>query len=59
MKRWHIKVAVVAAVLLGFGALVLYQFSGGDPYSSDMAALKNEFNRDRGKVRLLVLLAPT
>jgi hypothetical protein len=59
MSRRKIKIAVVLAVLLGFSLLALYQFTGGNPYSSDMAELKAEFNRDRGKVRLVTLLSPT
>lgn len=59
MSRNYIKIGVVATVLLGFVALVIYQFTGGSDFSSDIDALKTEFNRDKGKVRLLVLLAPT
>ena len=59
MKRRYIKIGVVAAVLLGFGGLVLYQFTGGNEYSTNISDLKSQFNADKGKVRFVVLLAPT
>ena len=33
--------------------------SKGEPYSTDLAALRARFNADKGKVRLLMLLSPT
>lgn len=59
MNRKYIKIGVIAAVILGFAALVVYQFTGGNDFSSDISELKTQFNRDKGKVRLLVLLSPT
>lgn len=59
MTRRKIKWIVVAAIVLGFAGLAAYQFSGGGEYSSDIAQVKTQFNRDKGKVRLLVLLSPT
>lgn len=59
MKRSYIKLAVIGAVLLGVAGVVAYQFSGGLKFSEDLNGLKAEFNRDKGKVRLLVLLSPT
>lgn len=59
MSRKHIKIAVVAAVILGFAALVVYQFTGGHEYSTNIADVKRDFNRDKGKVRLVTLLSPT
>lgn len=29
------------------------------PYSKDLAGLRAQFNRDKGKVRLVTLLSPT
>ncbi len=58
-RRTYIKVGVAAAVLLGFAGLAAFQFSGGGPYSTNIDDVKRDFNRDRGKVRLLVLLSPT
>jgi hypothetical protein len=34
-------------------------FTGGKPYSNDLKDLRTQFNSDRGKVRLLMLLSPT
>lgn len=59
MKRLYIKIGVVAVVLLGFAALAVYQFSGGNEFSSNIGDVKAQFNKDKGKVRLVVLLAPT
>jgi len=59
MKRRYIKLAVIGAVLLGFAGIAAYQFRGGLEFSEDLEGLKAEFNRDKGKVRLLVLLSPT
>jgi hypothetical protein len=59
MKRRYIKLAVGGALLLGVAGVVAYQFSGGLEFSENLHGLKAEFNRDKGKVRLLVLLSPT
>ncbi|MCC7309333.1 MAG: hypothetical protein IT173_17360 [Acidobacteria bacterium] len=55
-KTWLI---VAGVVLLGFAGLVVYQFSGGKEYSTDMQELRAQFNADKGKIRLLMLLSPT
>ena len=34
-------------------------FTGGKPYSKDLKDLQAQFNNDRGKVRILMLLSPT
>lgn len=59
MTRTKIKWIVAAVVILAFAGVVAYQFTGGLEYSKDMNALRAEFNRDKGKPRLIVLLAPT
>ncbi len=59
MTRKRIILIVAAILLLALAGLVAYQFTGGKPYSSDMNALRAQFNADKGKVRLLVLLSPT
>ena len=59
MKRWHIKLLVVVVVIFGFGGIVAYQFTGGSEYSTNIDDVKNDFNRDKGKVRLVLLLSPT
>ena len=58
-KRTAIKLGVVLAVILGFAGIAAYQFTGGNEYSSNIADVSNDFNRDKGKVRLVVLLSPT
>ncbi|MEP6850491.1 MAG: hypothetical protein ABI999_16660 [Acidobacteriota bacterium] len=59
MKRKHVKWLVAMVALLAFGGVVAYQFTGGKPYSTDMSVLRSQFNNDKGKIRLLVLMAPT
>lgn len=59
MKRGRLKFVVIGAAILGFAGLIAFQFSGGLDYSENLNGLKSEFNRDKGKVRLLVLLSPT
>jgi peptidoglycan/LPS O-acetylase OafA/YrhL len=45
------------AVLVALAGYLL--LGGGRSYSSDPGALRAQFNRDRGKVRLLMVLSPT
>lgn len=59
MARKRIRWIVGAVIVVAFAGFVAYQFTGGLAYSNDMNALRAEFNRDKGKPRLLVLLAPT
>ena len=56
LVRTLLAVLIVAAVLAVGGYLLL---GGGRSYSSDPAALRSQFNQDRGKVRLLMVLSPT
>ena len=65
MTRRHrvgaIFVATLLAAVLGFVGFRYYpatpaQNSG---YSTDLNDLRAQFNRDKGKVRLLMLLSPT
>lgn len=58
-KRTYIKIGVVAALILGFALIAAIQFRGGLEYSSEITDVKRDFNRDKGKVRLVVLLSPT
>jgi hypothetical protein len=52
---------VLIPVALGIALLVfgLSVFTGGKPYSTDLADLRKQFNNDKGKIRLLMLLSPT
>lgn len=59
MTQKSIKWIVAAAVILVIAGLIAYQFTGGREYSTDMNALRTQFNADKGKVRLLLLLSPT
>ena len=47
---------VVAILTLVVAANV---FTGGKPYSTNLDDLRKQFNSDKGKVRLLMLLSPT
>ena len=58
-KRTYIKIGVVTALVLGFLGIAVYQFRGGLEYSSNIADVSRDFNQDKGKVRLVVLLSPT
>ena len=49
--------SLVALALIFVGGYLL--LSGGRSYSTDLNGLRAQFNRDRGKVRLLVVLSPT
>jgi len=59
MTRKRVLLVAAGLLILAFAGLVAYQFTGGKGYSSDMNALRAQFNADKGKVRLLVLLSPT
>lgn len=47
----------VALVVLILGSYLL--LGGGRQYSKDMGGLRSQFNQDKGKVRLLMVLSPT
>lgn len=65
MKKRKIEAIVLGVLLLGLIAFVGYQFMSGKNqteqmnYSTDLQKLKNDFNADKGKVRLVLLLSPT
>ena len=65
MKGRKIEALGLGVLLLGLVAFIGYQFMSGnkqsDPmnYSSDLQKLKDDFNADKGKVRLVLLLSPT
>jgi len=48
-------VAVLAALFIGEFVFT----RSGREYSSDLNQLRAQFNQDKGKVRLLLLLSPT
>lgn len=54
----RILIACLALLLLiSLGGYLLLR--GGKSYSSDLGGLHAQFNRDKGKVRLLMVLSPT
>lgn len=57
-RRTRLVIAglVVLALILAGGYLLL---GGGRSYSSDLNGLRAQFDQDRGKVRLLMVLSPT
>jgi flagellar basal body-associated protein FliL len=60
MKRKLKKILLVSLALLALIALGGYLFlRGGRPYSTDLNNLRAQFNQDKGKVRLLLVLSPT
>lgn len=65
MKKRKIEAVILGVLLLGLAAFVGYLFIGGGKtseqvsYSSDLEKLRNDFNSDKGKVRLVLLLSPT
>lgn len=72
--RKYLKLILFGVVLFGIVALFAQPYlqagrgsasagywatSGDKRYSTKMKELRNRFNQDRGKVRLLMLLSPT
>ena len=65
MKKRKIEAIALGVLLLGLAVFVGYLFMSGNKtseqvvYSSDLQKLKKDFNADKGKVRLVLLLSPT
>lgn len=63
MKKRKIEAIILGVLLLGLLIFVGYLFMSGKTeqanYSADLEKLRTDFNADRGKVRLLLLLSPT
>lgn len=60
MKRRHTRLLLAGLALLGLVISGGYLFlSGGRSYSTDLGGLRAQFNRDKGKVRLVAVLSPT
>jgi hypothetical protein len=60
MKRGHaqlLSAGLVLLILTFIGGYLL--LSGGKSYSTDLNGLRSQFNQDKGKVRLLMVLSPT
>ena len=63
-SRWLAALTVFGVLLialLGFGTQRFYRSSPSQKagYSADLSELKQRFNADKKKVRLLMLLSPT
>ena len=65
MKSHKIEAGILGVLLFGLLIFVGYQFMNGNKtkepmsYSTDLEKLRNDFNADKGKVRLVLLLSPT
>jgi hypothetical protein len=59
MRANNPKVLIPIAILIVLIILAANFLTGGAPYSANPADLKAQFNQDKGKVRLVMLLAPT
>ena len=60
MKRKYFWLTVLVVAVLAVVFIGEFVFtSGGRAYSSDLNQLRGQFNQDKGKVRLLLLLSPT
>jgi hypothetical protein len=60
MKRQLKKILLVSLALVALLCLGGYLFlRGGRHYSTDLNNLRAQFNQDKGKVRLLLVLSPT
>jgi hypothetical protein len=55
--NYRARKRVVLAI--GAVAVALTLFTGGKPYSANPDDVRTQFNSDKGKVRLLMLLSPT
>ncbi|MBV8897396.1 MAG: hypothetical protein JO051_12850 [Acidobacteriaceae bacterium] len=56
-RKWLlIAGGVVVVLLFSWG---YWSLSGGRSYSADRNRLRAQFNQDKGKVRLVLLLSPT
>ena len=59
MRANNPKILIPVLLAIVFVAIAVSLFAGGKPYSTDLEDLKKQFNNDRGKVRLVMLLSPT
>jgi hypothetical protein len=53
------KVLIPIALFLVLLIFAGNYMTGGSPYSANLDELRAQFNKDKGKVRLLTLLAPS
>ena len=60
MKHKYLWLTLLTCGVLALVFLTNFVFTRGSrPYSSDLSQLRAQFNQDKGKVRLVMLLSPT
>ena len=59
MRANNPKILIPVGIGIVLVALGLSVFTGGQSYSTDLQHLQKQFNADKSKVRLLMLLSPT
>lgn len=59
MNRRHTWLLISGLIVVALIFAVYLSLSGGRSYSSDLGGLRAQFNQDKGKVRLLMVLSPT
>ncbi len=59
MRANNPKLLIPIALLIVLVVLLTNFLTGGKPYSTNLDDLRAKFNRDRGNVRLLMLLSPS
>ena len=59
MKHKYLWLTLLIVALASLILLGQYVFGGSGRSYSDVNALRAQFNQDKGKVRLLMLLSPT
>ena len=59
MRANNLKLLIPIALLIVLVVLLTNFLTGGKPYSTNLDDLRAQFNRDRGNVRLLMLLSPS
>lgn len=59
MRANNPKLLIPIALLIVLVVLLTNFLTGGRPYSTNLDDLHARFNRDRGNVRLLMLLSPS
>lgn len=59
VKRKYTRLFVAGLALTAVVSGGYLLLGGGRDYSSDLGRLRSQFNQDKGKVRLVMVLSPT
>ena len=59
MRPNNPRILVPLVLAIAVLVVVIILFTGGNPYSANPEDVRAQFNNDKGKVRLLMLLSPT